>query len=305
MREKVSSISRNLNESNIPHNSREYQLLIRNVDRIAKFHQIDMRIVGGSITDLLSLSTKYQIDPLNRKIIFNNYPSHSDKRSDGSYKDIDAICFCPNINTIDEFRRDIKGLLSDYKKLNSSAIQFSVEPAFYHDNPGWGERNPYTQFVSSIDVYNNQPYLQFGSIKQKVSWQSFEPWSVYLSDELDEPWITSLGPFPQALRYCMRMPSGVKDKDKKIKVEDGIEHSKMSLLMRMAVDAKKAGRKVGIDYLSDDYYGPWLSFIREMHNSQDINIRFKRWAGKTFWNTIGDKVSHHTVLNQLSNLFTG
>jgi hypothetical protein len=260
--------------------------------------------VGGTFTDLIGPKTTFTISPVSRTLILANYLPPTMIRSDGTPKDIDMIVGVKKKLDFLKLKERLKALTPTNKN-HELFPSISVEPILYY--PEWKPRNAIFQLVSGIDVDQaNTPFLVFGFNRTPISWKSLEKWKV-TAGHLE---FATLNPFAHALRYPMRVPSGVKKKDKEIKVENDFRFNKMSLLMRLANQIYIAGLEVGIDYKNENYYLPWKEFlINGFLKKQSALTKVKAGITGWFWNSIGTEIAHGKgflePFSHLSDRFTG
>lgn len=209
-------------------------------------------------------------------------------RSDGTVKDFDLVAFCEYREVFEDAKQRLKVEEKAHKEKGEPFPNVSIEPTRFAN---WPKRKSVLQFVSGIEVdENNNPYFTFDKLKQPVSWQSLAPWRIVLTQHNDTS-ITTFDPFAHALRYCMRVPSGVKKKDRETHTENGERFNKMSLLMRFGMMVEAQARQHGQDY-RHDLYKPWFDFIRAMMHDPHLSVSIKRVITKNYWDTVGTAFSH-------------
>lgn len=268
--------------------SQKYLHALLTVEQICRLHNLDHRFVGGTLTDFLSPQTRWEIDFPNQTLYLKNYTSPQMYHSDGTIKDVDLICFCPYEREFIQGKSALKSLEKDRKQRREPFPYPSLEPTLF---PDWPKRNIFAQMVSGLEVdEGGRLYLVFDKIRQPVEWETVEPWRVVLTNHGNIS-ITTLNPFAHALRYAMRVPSGVKRKDKEIQVTEDERFNKMSLLMHLGRQVEQEAQKFGYDY-RHGLYRPWIDFIQEIMRSEDLRIMVKRKITGKYWDTIGTAVAH-------------
>lgn len=240
---------------------RESELYLQDilaVEEACNRHGINHRFVGGTFTDLLGPATQTIIDIERKTIHLENYNPPTAVRSDGTIKDADLICFCEDQEKVAKAQREIQGLAVTAKKQRRPFPFVSLEPTHYSD---WPEHKRWKQFVTTFEVDKKGDLsLNFGRIHQSITWESVEPWRVDLGNGVS---FTILNPFAHALCYVLRVPSGVKKKDKEILTDPSWgPYSKMSILMRVASRVHVAGEEHRLDYKR--LYQPWVEYIRRL-----------------------------------------
>lgn len=282
---------------------------ILNVQRLGEEYEIDHRFVGGTITDLLNSQTAVSFDHKNRVMRLKNYnPPAMFRSSDGTIKDVDLICFCPDLQRFQEFTRQLKEQTNQARIVERPRPHISVEPTFY--NPHWPERKRWRQFVTTFDVDKTGALsLNFGQIHQSISWESVAPWQVKL--DRDGVYFTTLNPYAHALCYLLRVPSGIKRKDKEIFPDSARptgRGSKVSLLMNLAHQADIDGKPRGYQY-KDGHYQPWVEYIKKLLKQPDPLTAFKARFTRAYWDGPGEAIAHgrgaFRTLSTLSNRMSG
>jgi hypothetical protein len=66
----------------------------------------------------------------------------------------------------------------------------------------------------------------------------------------------------------------------------------MIYLKKIADAVVAAGKKRGIDYMSNEYYGPWQTYIDKLKHSTLPSVRSKRFITRLYWQTIGTTLAH-------------
>lgn len=244
---------------------------------------VDIRFVGGTITDLIGEETILAVDEQEHTIFLEgNNPLHL-RRNDGTVKDIDLLSMCPDKDHVDEFKRRIKNREMDLKKLGFTVPQISLNATYYQNAPDavnpWPERKKWAQAVSSIDHDGTGYSLNFGSIHVPVSDRSLERWNVELDDGTVLP---MFHPYIHVLRYYMRFAGGLKSKDR-AKVAHLFNFSTTVIKSYVGSNGKDAYA---------EYYPEWYQFIDQMCLNQYPGVSIKRDLSHLYWNTIGSEVAH-------------
>lgn len=265
--------------------------IVLQIESFCLKNHIDHRFVGGvSFAGLLDKKTTWEINIKKKTITLKNYKDLQLFREDGTIRDIDIITFCNDLSKMNAFKRYISIL----KKDNNSFPSISIESAVYDH----GKKNLIPQFVTAIEIdKDNTPYFAFDNLKQKISWLSLEPWKIILSDKIA---YTTRNPIADYFAYHLRLPSGIKPKDK----------TKLILFKKLVDDVLQKGKKEKINYLSDEYYSPWKKYIDTLRTSPKQSIRIKKTLLHLYWNTFGTRLAHEQgffgkLFSPLSNQFTG
>lgn len=287
----------NTNES-----SRQYLEAILGVQNLCKLYDLDHRFVGGTLTDLINLRTKATFDFKERRMYLRDYNQPQMFRPDGTIKDMDLISFRRNSQAFDDGKEALGEKEQGVKKQGLPFPHISIEPIRIPANP----RSPVLQFVSGFETNDGDLFLTFDHIRQKIDPRTVEPWRVVLTDDFGVSFIT-LNPYAHALRYLMRVPSGMKRKDKEVKEENGQFYSKMSPYVELALRFAEEAEVQDIDIT--ELYAPWIEFIMKMRYDKALAIRVKRLATETYWDTIGTTLAHgrgiFEPIAKLGDRFTG
>ena len=270
-------------------NGASFTKIVDEIETICQRNNLNHRFVGGILSDLLDLATiqSAKIDPINKTLFLPHHLKPTLIRADGTIKDFDMITFSADQNAHRVTRENIAGRERQAEKMNDPYPFASLEPTRY---PAQGNRNRFTQLVSSLDVdANNQLYLSFDAISQPISWDSVEAWKVILNNGT---FFTTLNPYAHALRYFMRTPAGVKRKDKELMLTPIGHTNKIHLLMSLASRVKKEALKHGIDYRSKEYYEPWKEFILALLKLQNTRVKIKGFILKKYWDGPGTALAH-------------
>lgn len=286
---------------------------ILEMERIFKEAGLDHRFVGGTFTDLLSPQTTSAIDVEKRTVSLINSPRPVPRRKDGTTKDIDIVCFGGEKELIERVEEVYR---IQMKKERAKGKPFSYVSLEYANRADWTPRKRHRQFVTTFDIdENNVLSLNFRSINQSISWESVEPWTVNVGEKGS---ITVLNPYAHALCYALRVPSGVKKKDKETETvtleNDRLKaYNKMFLIMSLAKRVSEVDLRSGIKY-NDKYdpntgltglYRPWIDYINKLLKDPDPVTWGIAKVTKTYWNTIGTRVAHggfpFGVVSRLSN----
>ena len=250
----------------------------------------------------------------NRTIQLTNHLPHGMFRSNGTVKDVDMICFDPDQEKVNEFKKWLQEEGKNAKLRGDPYPDVNMEPTRYAD---WKKRNSLTQFVSGIDVdEDGQMNLTFGGLKKPIADESMEAWNVLLEDGSS---ITTLSPFAHAMRYSMRVPSGFKPKDlvkKYGKDADGNPaYTKLDLVKLVARQASDKGLDFWLHDYKDGIYEPWVDFTKKMYQHAgsvdriDIFTASKALTTAGYWRTVGPALSHGIGILKpfasLGGVFTG
>lgn len=276
-----------------------YIQAIRDVETLGNKLEIDHRFVGGTFTDLINPQTRVVVDHHHRVIHLENYNPLTMLRTDGTVKDIDLICFCPDQERFHQLKQLFEKQMVNAKKRREYYPFVSVEPTHH---PNWPKRKRWKQFVTTFDVDEKGVLsLNFGRVHQPISWESVEPWRVDFNNGVS---FTILNPYAHALCYLLRIPSGVKNKDRKISVDSEVRkpYSKISILMRLAAQINMDGKINGYDYRGS-LYQSWIEYIRMLLKHPDPLTAFKAKITRAYWNGPGEAIAHgRGILNPLSKL---
>jgi len=273
-----------------------YRNVLAKTEKFCTILGVDHRFVGGTIADLISPETQIKIDIDCRKVSLTNYPLLEMTRTDGSIKDIDTIFFTKDLET---FRFARLSFASWQNTARESGVKIPVVSAEAANHPNWPPKNKLKQFVTSWEVdSDNNPSLNFGSIKKIIQPQSIEPWTYRLEE--DDLELTGLNPLGFALCYVLRSPSGVKTKDKTITDYEKVgsngdasvkgRYSRMSLVMGFANQACREVQQSGVNL--KDFHREWFDYIRELRCTNDPVIRAKAAITDWYWKHLGTDVAH-------------
>jgi len=252
--------------------------LLTYFDRWCQNKQINHRFVGGvSFGGLLTSNTTWSIDIARREVRLYNPQQLSPERSDGSIKDVDVIILNPISHAL---KKELRHAWESESSRLAIRPPLSCETAIFSPI----EPNRYTQFVTNILITDGKPYLQFHRMKQEISWQSLESWTVHYGKYS----YTVRNPIADWFAYQFRNPGGVKDKDQE----------KLALLKKLAESVVCEGKKLGIDYLSEAYFLPWEEFTNRLSTSTSLHIRLKRFLTRLYWSTVGEYIAHGRGLSK-------
>ena len=281
-----------------------YMRILSAVENYCQVHNLYHRFVGGTITDFIGPQTQFEIDIDHQTVTLHNSIGPDLQRSDGTVKDLDLVVFSPDREEFEQAKRTFKEWEDEARKANIPIPHISLEAARY---PDWPKRNKLKQFVSAFEVdEKRQLYLTFDNISHQIPWETVTPaWKIKLDSNTT---LTMLHPFAHALCYMLRVPSGVKPKDKKRQTSaDGSKYNKISLMMKLARQVMDAGRERHIDYYA--MYKNWIAYIENLKNHPDPITKTKAIITDLYWRTIGTDVSHgygiYSRLANLSNRFSG
>lgn len=248
------------------------------------------RFVGGVWADLLNPWTTLNADLGQRRVRLAHHNPLTLRRSDGTVKDIDAFSLTTNLVDFRNGRQTLRRL----KARAGEAYPFpSLESV--------GKYTPLVtlgkiiQINSSIDVDRTGEFsLNYGPLHQAIHPDTLEPWTATLEDGTE---FTTLNPFALGLRYAMRVPSGIKDKDK-IKrstktLDNGkkVRFSKIALLLSASAQIA-GGNQFWLEEYKGGIYRDWTTFIHRLMRNQDPLTRAKAGLTGFYWDTIGTDISH-------------
>ena len=263
---------------------------IRQIETLGKSMQVDIRFVGGAVTDAFLSANTIDFDILNHTIIVDG-PLPSLYRADHTVKDLDIIAFCPNKLLYDSFVRTALHTATNHTEFP----QVSIEPAIYDTWPTT-HNIKFPQMVSTIEVKNETPYLRFGSLWQQVHPDSFHPWTLTLANGVSYP---ILNPLAHVLRYFMRNPSSIKQKDRGAKI------TRLFDIANQTIGAEAtATNEWEVNKRYRALFEPWIQFVEKLLTSTNPDIAVKRTLTQWYWSHIGTALAH-SKLNELGNKFTG
>ena len=252
--------------------------MLKEIEEYGKNHAIQHRFVGGvSYGGLLNDSTTCMVDPLNHEVRLKKHNQLTLLREDGTVRDIDLIFFTQNQTEIRKLKEFIKELKWKTRSQISFTPSISVEGMRTFNDKD--KRGQFFQYVTEIGIKNNQYYLLFDEIKEKISAESLEPWTVVLENGTR---YTTRNPIADYYAYQFRSPSGVKQKD--------IE--KVKHLKKLAAEVVREGLKHSIGYNSKQYYQPWSNYINKLQKSTLPAVLSKRAILAWYWQTLGTPLAH-------------
>lgn len=263
-----------------------YVQILAGIENYCSQNNLNHRFVGGTLTDLIGPQTEFEIDAAGKTIRLKGSNPQIMMRGDGTVKDVDLVIFSNNRQTYIEARNTFAAWARTAKAENIPFPQISVEAAYH---PGWPKRNRLKQFVSAFEVDGKGHLaLTFGNVRQQIPHESIEPWTVILENGTR---LTTFNPVAHRLCYQLRVPSGIKPKDR----------NKMPTLLEFAQKTIAAGLVLGINYVT--MYQPWITYIDKLQNHPDPLTKVKGTATKLYWETLGTQVSHGAgPLGRLSRL---
>lgn len=292
-----------------PEARREIDLMnvISGLERYCKEQGLEHRFVGGTFTDFIGPQTKFAIDISKKTVTLVNPNKPALIRSDETVKDIDMVVYTPDQSKLQEARRNFAEWGARAEAQGLAFPQISLEAARH---PDWPKRNPLKQFVTAWEVdEQNVPHLTFGAVDKAIKPSSIEPWKADLGNGTQ---ITILNPVAHALCYALRVPSGIKRKDKtEIGVHDdwvvSLPFSKISLVRGLARQTIAEGLQEGVDY--NVIFREWADYIEALAKKPDFLTKLKGIVTGLYWNTIGTEVAHgkgiFRVLSKTSDKLTG
>jgi len=267
--------------------NRDYLGHIETMQDICDYSEANHRFVGGTLTDFLNPRTRAEFD-FDRNIVYlSDCTTPQMYRSDGTEKDADLISFCEDPLRFKRVKRELEDLEESFEHRKLPFPHVSIEPTRF---PTFAPANKALQLTSGFEVdKNGDLFLTFDRIRQKTDWDTVEPWDVILTGE-NGVFFTTLNPFAHALRYLMRVPSGMKKKDRDIKEQDGVMFNKMSPFVKLALDFAQEAETHDIDMA--ELYEPWIEFIMKMRYDKNLRMRAKRLATGAWWDTVGTAFAH-------------
>lgn len=276
----------------------DFHKIVVAIEKLAIEMGVEHRFVGGAAySGLLTPNTSYDVDFTKRVVKLKNHKVLSLKRDDGTVRDVDLMVFCRNEEHLSLFRKRVDELKDALKVKDWPFI--SIENAIYE---GVKKPNKILQFVSNLVVNSNSDFGEgkvrfcFEDISQEISWQSLEKWTVELSDGKS---YSVRNPYADLLGYMVRTPIGFRTKDL----------AKLEFLEKLVDLVISIARKKNIDYFSDQYYAPWLSYFQKISTSRG-SVGVKRDLIRGYWKIFGTKLVHGDgpiakIISRLGNQFTG
>lgn len=250
--------------------------MVRAIEEFSKTNHIDHRFVGGmSYGGLLNDKSTYKIDVARRSVQLTQHNALQLLRPDKSVRDIDLILCTYQPDKLPA----LKKFLNHLKWQVRLKMGFTPPISFESPSPFGSRPQGVMQYVTIMQVKNDRVYLVFDTIHQYISRASLEPWTVVLKDGTT---YTTRNPIADYFAYQFRSPAGVKPKDL----------TKMIYLKKIADAVVAAGKKRGIDYMSNEYYGPWQTYIDKLKHSTLPSVRSKRFITRLYWQTIGTTLAH-------------
>lgn len=252
--------------------------MIVDLQSFCKENGLNHRFVGGiSYGGLLNEKTTYEVDALKKEVRLRKHNQLTLLRDDGTVRDIDLIFLTQNqtkIARLKEYVRELKWRTRNKISFTPSISIEGVRPIIDKQKTG-----QFFQYVTEIGIKKGQHYLMFDEIKEKISLDSLEPWTVILENGTT---FTTRNPLADYYAYQFRSPSGVKQKD----------IDKVKLLKKLSAQVVKEGVKNSIFYNSKQYYQPWQQYIRKLQRSTLPAVLSKRAILAWYWQTIGTSFSH-------------
>lgn len=262
---------------------------LRNVERYCAELCLDHRFVGGTLTDFIGPQTRFEINVGERTVKLMDPNKNNLFRLDGTVKDIDMVVFTPDRCKFLEARKQFAEWVTRARAQGIAFPKISVEAARH---PDWPKRNPWKQFVTAWEIDGDSiPHLVFGVVDTSIKPSSIEPWKVDIGDGTQ---ITTLNPIAHALCYRLRVPSGIKRKDKEqIGVDNrGVSLSKIKLVNGLAFQVHIESERQEVNYST--IYKEWVDYIKGISRSSDFSIRMRRTFTGLYWDTIGTQVAHRS-----------
>ena len=256
--------------------------MIVDLQTFGKENGINHRFVGGiSYGGLLNEKTSYSIDVLKREVRLKKHNQLTLLRDDGTVRDIDLIFLTQNQTKITKLKEHVREL--KWKTRNKISFTPSISIEGVRPIADRQKTGQFFQYVTEIGVKKGQYYLMFDEIKEKISNDSLEPWTLILESGVS---YTTRSPLADYYAYQFRSPSGIKQKD----VE------KVKLLKKLSAQVIKEGAKNSLAYNSKQYYQSWQQYIRKLQRSTLPAVLSKRAILAWYWQTIGTSFSHGTGL---------
>lgn len=250
--------------------------MVQAIEEYGQQNDLDHRFVGGmSYGGLLNDKTTYQVDIPRRSIRLQGHTPLLLLRPDKSVRDIDLILCRYDPDKIQPLNK----FLNKLKWQVRIKLGFTPPVSFEGLSPYGSKPSGLLQYVTIMQVRDNRLFLVFDKIQQPISYASLEPWNVTLDDGAS---YTTRNPIADYYAYQFRSPAGVKPKDL----------SKLIHLKKLTDVIIEAGKKHGIDYTSNAYYGPWQEYINKLENSPLPSVRSKRFLTNLYWKTIGTTLAH-------------
>lgn len=231
--------------------------------------------VGGAVSARVGPDTTLgRVNTVSQTFSLDHAKQYNTKRADGTVRDVDVISFCEDPVMFRVMEEDMRRAFPD--------VPISIEPMHY---PHWPKRSKLKQFVVGNDVNPDGSIdFVFDDLRQTMPSEAFDVWRLQ-TDEGDM--LPVFNPATHAMRYLVRVPSGLKPKD------DG---EKLASLMRLADEfAQRIGE---LDPVKDDVYftaiyEPWLSFIAACQEVPAYRLTgIKTRIDRLFWNTIGEAMGN-------------
>lgn len=249
--------------------------------------------VGGVVSSRVGPETSLgRVNTISQSYSLEHEVPYNPIRKDGTVRDVDVVAFCPDLQRFETAKREMQEAFPD--------VPISIEGIRY---PDWPERKKWKQFVVGNDVDEEGKFLfAFDDVKVKAPKEAFDIWNLHTADGLSLP---VFSPATHAMRYLVRVPSGLKPKD------DGV---KFASLMRLADEFTTY---IGeLDPVHDgeyfnQVYGPWLDFLelcQEVSPATFTGAKVKIDA--LWWNTIGERLANGNgpmgkILARLGSSFSG
>lgn len=250
--------------------------MVKAIEDYGQDNGIDHRFVGGiSYGGLLNEKTTYDIDIQGRTIKLTGHNPLLLLRPDKSVRDIDLILCSYHPDKTAPLKRFLNKLKWQVRIKLGYTPPISFEGLMPYGSTPQG----LLRYVTTMQVRDADIYLVFDKIRQQITHASLEPWHVVLEDGTT---YTTRNPIADYYAYQFRSPAGVKPKD----------ITKLIHLKKLTDALIAAGHKKGIDYASDDYYGPWQEYINKLENSTLPSVRSKRFLTQLYWKTIGTTLAH-------------
>lgn len=258
--------------------------MLQTVQNEAEHHRLDLRFVGGVITDLVGPETSIgHIDFEGRHIwLDNTLPIRMMREKDHTAKDIDALALAGNKDTIALVKDAAREVNNGNRRRDVPSIPVSIEAAHAPGSKPWYK----PQLVSFVEVDGQGRYfLTFDSIREEVDPETLAGWTYHVQNDGEELQFVGFNPYAHFQRYFERNPSGLKQKDK--------GGDKIANLAKLAHEFVSIGKDAQIDYYT--MYKSWRQFNRRLLVEQPGTVAFKSRLLKLYWDTVGTALSHGSL----------
>lgn len=249
--------------------------------------------VGGVVSSRIGPNTSLgHVNTITQSFSLQNEVPYNPVRNDGTVRDIDVVAFCEDLPMFQVAKAEMEAAFPE--------VPISIEGVRY---PGWPERKRYKQFVVGNDIdQEGDVQFAFDDVRMSMPKEAFEVWQLQTAEGLILP---VFSPATHAMRYLVRVPSGLKPKD------DG---EKFSSLMHLAneftthigeLDPVKDGEYFNAVYV------PWVDFLQRCQEVSPYSFTgAKVMVDRVWWNTIGEKIANGNgpmgkIFARLGSSFSG